>query len=312
MTLKVSVIVPTHDRPAALAEAAEAVWAQTHRPCELIIVNDGERDISPQIADQAAVAGVKLIHHRRDVPSLPASRNFGMKLAGGDVVLFLEDDVTIAPDYLARLVALYEADADGLVAGIGGRVVEHLPMRRRFFNVVSAALGQGRWSPRICAARYVALPAALRGRLCPARRLSGGATSLRSSVARRVRFEEDFAGYAIGEDREFSFRVGRRFALFVAPELVVVHTPAPSGRSETRQLGRSYVANSLHIARRSVDGGAGTWLLVGYDLAGMVLLYSLYAVIGRGRGEKVRFVAGMIQELFSRCRRGVREFICGC
>lgn len=312
MTLRVSVIVPTHNRPDSLVRAVDAILDQATKPYELIIVNDGEQEIPSDLRDKTTQASVKYVYERRSTPSLPASRNCGMALAGGDIVLFLEDDVIIPREFISTLTELYQADQAGLVGGIGGRVVEETPLSKRVFDTVSAALGQGRWSPRRMAARYIQLPTALRKKLVPARRLSGGLTSLRKSVADELQFEESFTGYAIGEDREFSFRAGQQFALYVAPSLTAVHERAPGGRPDMKQLGRAYVANSLHIARCSVEPGAGKWLLVGYDFAGMILLYGAYAVLGRNRMGKLRFISGMVGELCSWAFAWLKETLCGC
>jgi len=303
-----SVILPTHDRPDSLPRTIRSIVRQVRRPDELIIVNDGQTAVETQIADEVVSAGIQYHYIRRDVPSLPASRNRGAQSARGDIVVFCEDDVVLPPEYLRRLGQLYADDPDEQVAGIGAPVVEpgDRKLSRRTWNVLSRCLGRGRWSPRRCAARYARLPRALRGRLRPARRLSGGAMSLRRDVARLEQFDEALEGYALGEDREFSFRVGRRHALFVAPELVVEHRPGESGRPQMFSRGRMYAANSLHIARRSVEPGAGRALLVANDLAGTILLYAVWGLLGRNR-QNIRFAAGVAVELLTRMRSRMRK-----
>jgi glycosyltransferase involved in cell wall biosynthesis len=311
MTLKVSVIMATHDRPDSLKRAVDSIVAQRHLPEELIIVNDGSADIAGEIAEKVRNAGVRFCCQRQDYPSLTASRNRGMAIASGDVFLLADDDVVLPADYLSRLVELYQADTAGVVAGIGGLLVRPgpRPKAHRLFEALSAALGQGRWSPRVCAARYVSLPPGLRGRLLPARRLFGGAISIRAAVARTERFEEAFGGCGLAEDREFSFRLGRRRALFVAPALRAIHESAPAGRIGMKDRGRMYAANSLHIARNSVDPGAGTYLLLGYDLMGMALLYGIWA-LGARRREHLAFAAGLVQELSRRTGLAIRRLLC--
>ena len=52
---RVSVVIPTHNRAQTLPRTLESVWAQTHRPIELILVDDGSTDATPQVvADWAA------------------------------------------------------------------------------------------------------------------------------------------------------------------------------------------------------------------------------------------------------------------
>ena len=311
-TVTLTVILPTHDRPKAAERSVASILAQTRLPQELIVVDDGASPVGEAIGRRVAEAGVKFHYQRRALPSLPASRNRGVALASSDIIVFTEDDVVLPPDYLMQLARLYESDSGALVGGIGAVVVEpdsDAP-GRRLWEALARSLGQGRWTPRRCASRYLSLPDKLRGKLVPARRLSGGAMSLRRSVARAEPFEEAFGGYALGEDREYSFRVGRLHALFIAPALRVCHERAPQGRPDMLRRGRMYVLNSLHIARHSTDRGAGTSLLVAYDFAGMIVLYSVWGLL-RPRRQNLQFAAGMITALAGRLCEGIRELLLG-
>jgi GT2 family glycosyltransferase len=313
MTLSISVIVPTHDRPAELAAAIDALLRQSRLPDELIVVNDGIVPLEPSLAPKVRSAGVKFIDHRRDVPSSAASRNRGLELASGHVAVLLDDDVEVPLDFLSRLEALYEADPQGIVAGIGGRYVEPQPpsLPRRMWQALAVALAENRWAPRVSLARYVRLPPPLTGWLRPTWRLVGGVMSLRRRVYATHRFTETFAGYGLAEDTELSFRLGATEALFLAPELAVLHRKAATGRPDPYQRGRTYVAHMLYIARHSVQGGAGTWLLLGYHLAGMILLASVWSLLS-WRRHNLLLAGGMAAEICCRMGRAARRLLCGC
>ena len=312
MSLTASMILPTHDRPRFVARAVEAILRQTRLPDELIIVNDGTQDVGGEVRDRVVASGVRLLYERRDTPSLPVSKNRGMELATGDVVIFTEDDVILPDDYLAALLELYEADAAGAVDAIGAVVVEPAAagLSRRLHDALSRLVPIYAWAPRVCAARYVRLPAGLRRRLRPARWISGGALSLRRRVAQVERFEEAFSGYAQAEDTEFAFRVTRRRAMFVAPRLHVVHDRAPSGRPDMHRRGRMYAANMLHIARNSVEGGAGTWMLLTWHFAGLLALYSAWILAGQTR-EYAAWASGLVGELLDHLPGVSRESLTG-
>jgi len=312
MRLNVSVIFSTHDRPESLQRSIDSVLAQKILPYELIIVHDGTKPVSPDIAEILRVAGERFRYYRQKLPSLTRSRNQGMAMAKGEIILLLDDDVILPRDYISRLTALYEADRQGRIAGIGGVMVEPASRRlaRRLWDAFAAAFALCRWAPRRNAARYLRLPAALKGRLLPARRLSGGAISLRRYVAKTQRFDESFTGYAFGEDLEFSFRVGQEYPLFVAPELRALHEPAPTGRPDMRSRGHAYVANFLHIAQNCVGTSAGVCLLLSMDIIGTLLRYLIWGTLGANRGNLL-FAAGMIDEIIHRVRLEMRNLLCG-
>ncbi len=312
MNPRVSVVIPTHDRPDALRRCVKSLLAQRPRPAEIIIVNDGEADVPTDVVTAAEDAGVPPKRVRRLMPCLPASRNRGVDAAGGDVVLMLDDDVRLRAGTLARLTEFYDADEGGVVAGIGLTPVEPGDGRAtaRLWRALTTALGQDSWRPRVQCARYVCLPARLRGGLVPAPRFNGCAFSLRADVARRWRFREAFCGYAYGEDREYSYRVGRWCSLFAAPRLRVDHDVAPGGRGDWTARGRAYLANGLATIRSATEGGAGAWLLAGYDFAGMALLYAAWGVATASR-DHLRFAAGLAGEAVRRALTAGREMLCG-
>jgi glycosyltransferase involved in cell wall biosynthesis len=80
-----SVIIPTRNRPVYLRQAVESVLAQTVRPQEIIVVNDGDgriaglEDLPVTIADNARAGPV-------------AARQCGVEAASGAIIAFLDDD----------------------------------------------------------------------------------------------------------------------------------------------------------------------------------------------------------------------------
>jgi GT2 family glycosyltransferase/SAM-dependent methyltransferase/tetratricopeptide (TPR) repeat protein len=99
----VSVIVPTYNRPERLREALQSVLAQTFQDFEIIVVNDGDTEVS-QVIDALPHGGrityVKHAHNK----GLAASRNTGVRLARGTYLAYLDDDDRYYPDHLEVLV----------------------------------------------------------------------------------------------------------------------------------------------------------------------------------------------------------------
>jgi glycosyltransferase involved in cell wall biosynthesis len=308
--LTVSIILPTHDRPERLRRAVGSILAQTRRPDELIVIDDGGGGEPTALAGKVRDAGVRFVHERRERPSLPASRNRGMAIARGDVLLFMDDDVTLPPSFVSDLMALYEADAGGVVAGIGATVSPPKARRRaqRLWDALCYRLGQTRWVPRRCAARHVRLPPPLRGPLAAARRLYGCAMSFRAAVGRAHRFDEALAGYALGEDMDYSFRVGKTRALFLAAGLRVAHEPGGGGRPDGRALGRMYVVNHLRIAARGSDGDAGTWAVLACDFLAVIVMSVAWSALSLRR-RNLAFAAGMVAALAGRAAATVGQWL---
>lgn len=313
MTLSVSVILSTHDRPDSLLRAAESVFAQGRAPEQVIVINDGQQDVPDEIGRHADSLGIRYVQNRLDRPSLPASRNAGIDAADGGVLLLLDDDVVLPEDYLARLVDLYEADGDGVVAAIGGVFVLPETCRtfsRRAWEFCATLLGEQGLGPRVRRARYVSLPPRLRGRLVPARRLTGGTISLRRSAIGAERFDDAFSGYALGEDLEFGFRLMQKAPVFTAPSMMIHHAVAPGGRPDVRRRGQAYAANLLYIVRNTLEPGVGGAVSAGFHLAGLTLLGAVWSLFSRRR-RSLQLAVGIAGELLKTGRRHVKEMLCG-
>lgn len=312
MAVTLSAILPTHERPASLRRCVESLLAQTRPPDELIVVNDGTDELQADLLVLLEATGWPLMVIRRSEASSTASRNAGLQAARCDVAVLLEDDLVLPATYLDTLASLYEADADHLIGGIAPciREPDTEGLTGRAWVCISRLLGRGSWGPRHVASRYTVLPPTLAGRLVPARKLSAGGLSLRREVARRFEFDEMLSGYAWGEDRELTFRISPHYPLYRARELVVLHHREPGGRGNWRARGQACVSNTLHIARR-VDGGVGMWVLVAWDLAGTALQYAAWLPMSPTRRAKGAFLRGMMDELWSRARQGLRRCLCG-
>jgi glycosyltransferase involved in cell wall biosynthesis len=112
----VSVVLPTHNRPALLAEALQSIAAQTIGDWEVIVVDDASDPPAQLLATED-----KRLH----VVRLKASRggagakNTGASLARGDVLAFLDDDDLYAPTYLARALAVLDRHPEVQVVFMG-------------------------------------------------------------------------------------------------------------------------------------------------------------------------------------------------
>ena len=104
----VSVIVNVYDCERYVGEAVESVLAQTYRPFELIVVDDGSTDGSADRA--AAYAGVQVL--RRPHAGIGAARNAGVAAAAGEILAFLDADDRFTAPKLELQVAALERDPE--------------------------------------------------------------------------------------------------------------------------------------------------------------------------------------------------------
>ena len=110
----VSVVMPAHDEEAFIAEALRSVLAQTYRPVEVIVVDDGSHDRTAEIA---AAHGVRLLCQEHQGPA--AARNAGLAVAAGSYWTIFDADDVMPRERLSRQVAQLERDPQlGMVFGL--------------------------------------------------------------------------------------------------------------------------------------------------------------------------------------------------
>jgi glycosyltransferase involved in cell wall biosynthesis len=105
----VSVIIPTHNRPEMLAEALGSVRAQTFTDYEVLIVSNGENADMRQASQEVAAPYGK--YFERSAGNVSSARNFGIELAKGKWIAFLDDDDLWLPAKLEQQAA--EAERTG-------------------------------------------------------------------------------------------------------------------------------------------------------------------------------------------------------
>ena len=119
--MRFSVVIPTMRREEILDATLESLKRCDPAPYQVIVI-----DADPEGSSHAVVTTFDqqvspAVRYLRSVPSLTRQRNYGIDDASGDVIVFLDDDVTIQPDIFARLAEVY---GDASVVGATGRVIE--------------------------------------------------------------------------------------------------------------------------------------------------------------------------------------------
>jgi glycosyltransferase involved in cell wall biosynthesis len=115
---KISVYIPAYNVAEFLSKSIESLIAQTHPPDEILVIDDGSRDASAEIA--ARYPQVTLIRHEKN-RGLSAARNTAFRSAGNEFVASIDADCVADPGWLAALVPGLNNPE---IAGVGGRLLE--------------------------------------------------------------------------------------------------------------------------------------------------------------------------------------------
>jgi GT2 family glycosyltransferase len=276
--LPVSVIVPTKNRPALLADTVRALLAQTAMPAELIVIDQSVTDEGHRIV-RALVDAIPL--ERRPalvyvldpaITGAAAARNAGLDLAGGDVVVFCDDDVVPDPDVIERLLAHYTRDP--ALTGVAPLIANyaHPGWPAVAFQVLFCR-GPFRderlmlyWFWRRRAGQT----------LVPVRMFTGAMMSFRRAALGGLRYDGRYRAASVGEDIDLCWSLrsrGGRLAIALDARIAHNKAPRPARRPEEALLTSWAFLYDKHVPKTPSARLAFAWFVVG------VLTGALYAAV---------------------------------
>jgi len=206
----VSVIVPVRDRAELLEALLASLAGQTYSDFEVIVVDDGSTDASPEVAAQAAARGeaVRLVRQESGVGAVGA-RVAGVAVARGEVLAFTDSDCRPLPEWLEALVDAIDDGAD-VVQGLTRAARAAGPLER----TVSSHGDDGLYATCNVAYRRAAFDA-----------VGGFDTGAESVLG--FRGDQRAKGLGFGEDSLLGWRVRRTGRAVFEPRAVVEHHVFP-------------------------------------------------------------------------------------
>ena len=260
-TMKVSVIIPTKNRPEDLRRTLQSIATQTRRPDEIIVVDQSS---SSSELDKSDLPVTITYIHDASISGLTEARNVAMDRAIGDIWLFLDDDVILEPQYLDELVRVYSPEVDG-VSGIITNYTLPSVSRRLFERVfMTGSFYDDRQSVYWAAEK-------LRSH-CPqrVRQFTGAVMSFRAAAVGTLRFDGNLKGGCLAEDIDFCARLRAGAVLLIAPKARLFHKRSDIGRPTTHWLD-AHAQSSTYMRLRNWHRGwkddfCFAWLQIGYAL----------------------------------------------
>lgn len=217
----ISVIIPTLNREISLRRTLECLRLSAFRDFEVLVVNQGGAEAG--LAAGWEGPALRIIPLPR--PNLPLARNTGVLNAAGQLVLFLDDDVTFSPMFLDAHRLAHEAHPEA--AAVAGRIrlaAPHFYEEKECIAAVDAKTAKFKVNYDCGREAFIDF-------------FSGGNTSFKQEALRRTGpFDTRFSGNALYEEIDYSLRLTKAGGrIFFSPQAELTHLREESGgcRSET-------------------------------------------------------------------------------
>ncbi|WP_261664953.1 glycosyltransferase family 2 protein [Deinococcus sp. Marseille-Q6407] len=271
----VSVIIASRGRPQVLAETVKSILQQARRPDEIIIAVTTTDDVLPGMDG----SGVQVII---SPPGSSVQRNEAIAALNpaSDLVVFLDDDVEVASDYLIKVTNFMEVVPDVaafsstpvLDKAMGGR----LPREEAKAILVNSLVSD----PDVRSARG----------------LYGCNMVVRAKYARREKFDERLVSYAWLEDRDYGIRMEKYGAVVNYDGGRIVHFGTPGGRISEVRMGYIQIMNPAYLFfvkkeltfREYVDHGINGFLANLAHRLGVLTLLRPQSIMTIDRNQRLK------------------------
>ena len=143
---RVSILIPARDEAANIAAALDSALGQTGVAVEVIVLDDGSTDGTAEIAAARASADARLrLSHGADLPAGWNGKQHAChqlaRLATAPLLLFVDADVRLSPDAVARLAAHMAAHRLDLVSGFPRQITRTLAEKIAIPQIMVVLLG---------------------------------------------------------------------------------------------------------------------------------------------------------------------------
>jgi len=155
----------------------------------------------------------------------------------GDVILFLDSDVVVYPDYLEKILKVFETKLNALGAQ-GWNVPKNVKLRKtnsllKFyaFNSIKRVFLIQHYTTDSC--KYSEYPIILT-KIIDCSYLQGSNMAFRREIFRQFKFDENLKGYSYMEDLLLSHLIHKKYpnCLYITPHAKCIHKVSEEGRTE--------------------------------------------------------------------------------
>jgi glycosyltransferase involved in cell wall biosynthesis len=127
--MQVTVAIPTYSRSRTLRQTLEGIAKQDFPAdqFEVVVIDNNSTDDTRDVVAAFSGAVPAPRHVLESRQGLDHARNRGIAEAAGGIVLFADDDILVAPDWIRQMLAPFAADFAGDIGAVGGEVIPVFP-----------------------------------------------------------------------------------------------------------------------------------------------------------------------------------------
>jgi len=244
--LKISVIIPTYNRASEIEATLSSLLLFLDNIQEVIIVDQSTNNKTKKLIEKMQNKKIKYVYSK--IPSIPIARNIGVSHISKktQLICFLDDDVSIFKGYFEEIRKVFEENSEAkLVAGWISSP-EHTKLENLLKKLFFLGYLENKDSARIISVYGNTYPRKLT-KTTNVQWTPGVNMCFKRDVFDEQKFDENFLGYALGEDIDFTYRLWKKYpkGVFLTPNARIIHRASQIERKPTEVL--SYINQVDHF-----------------------------------------------------------------
>lgn len=207
----VSVIIPAYNAAKTISQCLNSILHQNYPAdnVDIHIVNDGSTDNTNDVLQQIVLSNHVQIHSHDVNKGLASTRNTGLQHSIGEIIIFLDADMEVSPDFIENHVQFHK------ISNVGGVLSALIPAPENPIDKYQKYL----YKSKRGAIKYDSTES------LPFSVFLFNCTSVRKEVLDNIGLFDDKITKYGGEDTEFAFRLWQKYpqGLYYAPNIKVIH-----------------------------------------------------------------------------------------
>jgi glycosyltransferase involved in cell wall biosynthesis len=295
---KISVVIPTKNRPEDLKRCLESLLNQSYPVDEIVIVDSSSDDGTEKLCGYLLKRStVRLIYVKQNA-GLAFARNIGNKMISGDIVLNIEDDIFLHVDFIKEIVAIFVRDINNEIGGVGGIEMkdENIKMKVTQFIYKIFGLFFLRDSLREGSVTIAGHPCRLPRKFSQVYWIFNAA--YRKEVLKEFSYDEHLEKthpFAYYDDFDFSYRVSKKYKLILNPKAQYIHkqsfkTHYHAGIFKTNS---AKIQNHYYLVKKLRFSRVAFW----WSTFGLILCHAILSIGNREHFEALRGLVSGIKNI---------------
>ena len=113
---KVSIIIPAYNIADYITKCIHSIQNQTYQNLEIVVVDDGSADATPEILDELAQTEPRMTVIHKQNEGVSVARNTGIEIATGEYIFFFDGDDFMEPETVEKVLkTAFEKNADTVI-----------------------------------------------------------------------------------------------------------------------------------------------------------------------------------------------------